>query len=252
MRQVGSARHCSPPPAPACQIGHSDLRDLRRRHRSAFAAASAWSLRAAARERQLRPAVATRVLPHRRQGWNQAVWFERKGRGEYYGFDGKSLKKAYLLNPLEFSRITSGFTEERMHPIMRDWRAHKGVDFAAPIGTRVRSAADGVVEFIGQQRGYGNVVVLKHAKEQSTLYAHLQDFADGLKIGSKVDQGDIIGTVRMSGWSTGPHLHYELRVAGGMSTPCRSPSCLMSGPSIQPIAAISVPRSPSFGTASPC
>ncbi len=162
-------------------------------------------------------AVATRVLAAElivKGKSHQAVWFERKGRGEYYGFDGKSLKKAYLLNPLEFSRITSGFTEERMHPILRDWRAHKGVDFAAPVGTRVRSAADGVIEFIGQQRGYGNVVILKHAKEQSTLYAHLQDFADGLKLGSKVDQGDIIGTVGMTGWSTGPHLHYELRVAG--------------------------------------
>ncbi|HPU54198.1 MAG TPA: M23 family metallopeptidase [Burkholderiaceae bacterium] len=162
-------------------------------------------------------AVATRVLAAElivKGKSHQAIWFERKGRGEYYGFDGKSLKKAYLLNPLEFSRVTSGFTEERMHPILRDWRAHKGVDFAAPVGTRVRSAADGVVEFVGQQRGYGNVVILKHAKEQTTLYAHLQDFADGLKVGAKVDQGEPIGTVGMTGWSTGPHLHYELRVAG--------------------------------------
>jgi murein DD-endopeptidase MepM/ murein hydrolase activator NlpD len=145
---------------------------------------------------------------------HQAVWFERNGRGEYYAFNGTSLKKAFLLNPLEFSRITSGFTEARLHPIMRDWRAHKGVDFSAPVGTRVRAAADGVVEYAGQQRGYGNVIILKHAQQKSTLYAHLQGFADGVKPGARIEQGDVIGTVGMTGWSTGPHLHYELRVAG--------------------------------------
>lgn len=162
-------------------------------------------------------AVATRVLAAELTTGgkaHQAVWFERHGRGEYYGFDGKSLKKDFLLNPLEFSRVTSGFTEARLHPIMRDWRAHKGVDFGAPIGTRVRSSADGVIEYIGMQRGYGNVVFIKHAKQMTTVYAHLQDFTEGLKAGSKVDQGEIIGTVGTTGWSTGPHLHYELRIAG--------------------------------------
>lgn len=145
---------------------------------------------------------------------HQAVWFERNGRGEYYDFEGKSLKKAFLLNPLEFSRVTSGFSQGRLHPVMRDWRAHKGVDFGAPVGTRVRAAADGVVEFAGQQGGYGNVVILKHAQQQSTLYAHLQGFAQGVRPGAKIGQGDVIGTVGMTGWTTGPHLHYELRVAG--------------------------------------
>jgi murein DD-endopeptidase MepM/ murein hydrolase activator NlpD len=145
----------------------------------------------------------------------EAVWFERvpgSGRGEYFTFDGQSLKQGFLRNPLEFSRLTSGFTENRLHPILREWRAHKGVDFAAPIGTRVRAAGDGTVEFIGTQRGYGNVIVIRHSPSYSTLYAHLNDFSDGLKFGDRVSQGTVIGFVGMTGWATGPHLHYEFRI----------------------------------------
>jgi murein DD-endopeptidase MepM/ murein hydrolase activator NlpD len=145
---------------------------------------------------------------------HRAFWHERRGKGEYFDAEGRSLKKAFLLNPLEFSRVSSGFSEARLHPIMRDWRAHRGVDFSAPVGTRVRAAAEGVVEFAGQQRGYGNVIIIRHANQKSTLYAHLQDFATGIRTGARVDQGDVIGAVGMSGWSTGPHLHYELRIAG--------------------------------------
>lgn len=145
---------------------------------------------------------------------HRAFWHERHGKGEYFDAEGRSLKKAFLLNPLEFSRVSSGFSEARLHPIMRDWRAHRGVDFSAPVGTRVRAAADGVVEFAGQQRGYGNVIIIRHANQKSTLYAHLQDFAAGIRAGARVDQGDVIGAVGMTGWSTGPHLHYELRIAG--------------------------------------
>jgi murein DD-endopeptidase MepM/ murein hydrolase activator NlpD len=146
---------------------------------------------------------------------HDAFWFEgADGRGEYYTFDGRSLKKAFLRNPLEFSRITSGFTESRLHPILRDWRAHRGVDFAAPIGTRVRATADGVVEFVGQQRGYGNLVILQHRNHYTTVYAHLNDFADGLKPGTRVQQGDSVGTVGRTGWATGPHLHYEIKIRG--------------------------------------
>ena len=96
--------------------------------------------------------------------------------------------------------------------ILREWRAHRGVDFAAPIGTRVRAAGDGKVEFIGTQRGYGNVIVIRHSPAHSTLYAHLNEFAEGLKFGDRVSQGTVIGTVGMTGWATGPHLHYEFRV----------------------------------------
>lgn len=145
---------------------------------------------------------------------HRAFWFERQGKGEYYDADGRSLKRAFLLNPLEFSRVTSGFSAARLHPIMRDWRAHRGVDFAAPIGTRVRAAADGVIAFSGQQRGYGNVVIINHANDQTTLYAHLNEIYAGVRKGARIDQGDILGTVGMTGWSTGPHLHYELLVRG--------------------------------------
>jgi len=150
-----------------------------------------------------------------------AVLFERDGRDEYFDFEGRSLKKAFLRNPIEFSRVSSGFTHARLHPIMRDWRAHRGVDFAAPTGTRVRASADGVVDFVGQQRGYGNVVILKHANNHSSLYAHLNSFASGLRPGARVHQGDTIGAVGSTGWATGPHLHYEIRVRGEQVDPLK-------------------------------
>lgn len=144
----------------------------------------------------------------------KSVWFEdptASQGGGYFSFDGKSLKKAFLKSPLEFSRISSGFSM-RVHPISGQWKQHKGVDFAAPIGTPIRAAADGVVHFSGQQNGYGNVVVLKHWSNYSTAYAHMSRFASGIHAGAKVHQGDLIGYVGVTGWSTGPHLHYEFRV----------------------------------------
>ncbi len=144
----------------------------------------------------------------------KSVWFEdptASQGGGYFSFDGKSLKKAFLKSPLEFSRISSGFSM-RIHPISGQWKQHKGVDFAAPVGTPIRAAADGLVHFSGQQSGYGNVVVLKHWSNYSTAYAHMSRFAPGIHAGSKVHQGDLIGFVGMTGWSTGPHLHYEFRV----------------------------------------
>jgi len=142
----------------------------------------------------------------------QTVWFEEPGKaGGYFGFDGKSLKKAFLKSPLEFSRVSSGFSM-RVHPISGQWRQHKGVDFAAAAGTPIRASGDGVVEFSGVQNGYGNVVVIKHWSDYSTAYAHMSRFASGLQKGQKVSQGDVIGYVGSTGWSTGPHLHYEFRV----------------------------------------
>jgi murein DD-endopeptidase MepM/ murein hydrolase activator NlpD len=133
------------------------------------------------------------------------------GHGSYYTPEGRNLKKAFLRSPLEFSRITSGFAM-RVHPITQDWRAHKGVDYSAPVGTKVRATADGVVDFIGRQNGYGNIIVLRHQGRYSTHYGHLNAFAAGLKKGARVGQGDLIGYVGMTGWTTGPHLHYEFRV----------------------------------------
>lgn len=150
----------------------------------------------------------------------RAVYFQdRDGRGGYYTPDGKNLRKAFLRSPLEFSRVTSGFTNARYHPVLKKWRAHKGVDYGAPIGTRVRATADGSVEFVGRQGGYGNLVVLKHQGQYSTVYGHLSGFAKGLRKGSKVSQGDVIGFVGMTGLATGPHLHYEFKVAGVQRNP---------------------------------
>src|SRR5690606_25001374 len=125
---------------------------------------------------------------------------------------GKSMRKGFLRNPLEFTRVTSGFSM-RFHPILKTWRAHKGVDFGAPSGTPIRTTADGVIDFIGVQNGYGNIVVVKHFGDYTTAYAHMSRFGEGLKKGDKVTQAQTIGYVGSTGYATGPHLHYEFRIA---------------------------------------
>jgi len=142
----------------------------------------------------------------------QAVWFQNPdGEGGYYTPEGKNIRKAFLRSPLEFSRVSSGFTMSRFHPVLQTWRAHKGVDYAAPTGTRVKATADGIIEFVGKQGGYGNLVVLRHQSKYTTWYGHLSGFAPGMQKGKRVTQGDIIGFVGSTGVATGPHLHYEFR-----------------------------------------
>lgn len=154
----------------------------------------------------------------------QAIYFkDREGREGYYTPDGKNLRKAYLRSPLEFSRITSGFSSARLHPVLRTWRAHKGVDYGAPTGTRIRATADATVAVAGKQNGYGNVIILQHGGNISTVYGHLSAFAKGLRQGVRVRQGDIIGYVGSTGMATGPHLHYEFRVAGVQRNPLTVP-----------------------------
>jgi murein DD-endopeptidase MepM/ murein hydrolase activator NlpD len=151
----------------------------------------------------------------------QSVWYEdpTTHQGGYYSLDGKSLKQGFLKSPLEFSRISSGFSL-RVHPISGVWKQHKGVDFAAPMGTPIRASGDGVIDFIGASTGgYGNMVVLKHWANYSTAYGHMSRFTSGLRRGQKVHQGDVIGYVGSTGWSTGPHLHYEFRVANEARDP---------------------------------
>ncbi len=145
----------------------------------------------------------------------QSVWFEDPAgkQSGYYTFDGKAVKKSFLKSPLEFSRISSGFSM-RVHPISGEWKQHKGIDFAAALGTPIRASGDGVVDFAGVQGGYGNIVVLKHWANYSTAYGHMSRFAPGMRKGVRVHQGDVIGYVGATGWATGPHLHYEFRVAG--------------------------------------
>lgn len=143
----------------------------------------------------------------------QAYWFKTDhDEGAYYAADGSSLRKAFLRSPIEFSRITSGFSGARFHPILRTWRAHKGVDYGAPTGAGVLAVADGIVQTAERQRGYGNLIVLKHQGSYSTAYGHLQKFAKGIRKGARVHQGDTIGYVGQTGLATGPHLHYEFRV----------------------------------------
>lgn len=145
----------------------------------------------------------------------RAVWFaDAEGQGGYYTPDGKSFRKAFLRSPLEFSRVTSGFSIARFHPVLQTWRAHKGVDYAAAVGTRVKATADGIVEFAGNQGGYGRVVILKHQGRYSTVYGHLSAFAPGIKVGKHVAQGDVIALSGATGLASGPHLHYEFRIDG--------------------------------------
>ena len=139
----------------------------------------------------------------------EAVWFDADGKsGAYFGFDGKSSRKFFLASPLAFSRVSSGYGM-RFHPISGERKAHLGVDYAAPTGTPVRTIGEGVVSFAGWQRGYGNVVQIQHANNQSTLYAHLSRI--DVSRGQRLQQGARIGAVGSTGSSTGPHLHFEFR-----------------------------------------
>ena len=147
----------------------------------------------------------------------QAMWFQEPGhKGSYYRPSGESLRKAFLSSPVQYTRISSGFAM-RMHPIMNDWRQHKGIDFAAASGTAVRSVGDGVVDFAGRQSGYGNIVIVNHRNNQSTAYAHLSRI--DVREGQSVSQGQFIGAVGATGWATGPHLHFEFRVNGEFRDP---------------------------------
>ena len=145
----------------------------------------------------------------------QAIHFgEAEGKFAYYSPEGKSLHKSFLRSPVEFTRVSSSFNAGRFHPILHRFKAHKGVDLAAPTGTRIKAAGDAVVDFVGKKGGYGNVIVLKHENGISTVYGHLSKFAPGLRRGQAVAQGEIIGNVGMTGLATGPHLHYEFLVGG--------------------------------------
>lgn len=145
----------------------------------------------------------------------RAIRYEDKdGRINYYTPDGESLRKAFIRTPVNFTHISSHFNLRRKHPILHKIRAHKGVDYAAPIGTPVRAAGNGRVQFVGSKGGYGKTIVVQHGKRYSTLYAHLSRFATKLRNGQNVQQGQVIGYVGMTGLASGPHLHYEFRVDG--------------------------------------
>ena len=175
----------------------------------------------------------------------QAMWFQdpvagtqptaAQGKGSYYTLAGESLRRAFLASPMAFSRVTSGFAM-RFHPILQTWRAHLGVDYGAATGTPVRTVGDGVVEFAGVQNGFGNVVMVKHNGTNTTVYAHLSKI--NVRPGQRVQQGENIGLVGATGWATGPHLHFEFRVAGVHKDPltlARSRESVPLSASVKPL-----------------
>ncbi len=156
----------------------------------------------------------------------QAIWFQDSAKtspaantpnkGAYYTLDGQSLQRSFLASPLEFSRVTSGF-RMRFHPILKSWRKHQGVDYGAPSGTPVRNVGDGIVEFAGVQKGFGNVVFVRHRDDRTSVYAHLSRI--DVKRGQALSQGELIGKVGSTGWATGPNLHFESRLNGQAQDP---------------------------------
>jgi len=150
-----------------------------------------------------------------------AVYFDPNGDGEgsYYDLDGKSVRRAFLMKPLEYRRISGRFTTGRYHPILKKWRAHKGIDYAADAGTPVMATADGVVTFRGRKGDFGNTIEIRHPNGITTRYGHLQGFKRGIALGSRVHQSDVIAYVGMTGLATGPHLHYEMLRSGQQMDP---------------------------------
>jgi len=141
------------------------------------------------------------------------------GEVDYYNPQGESMRKAFIRNPVDFTRISSNFTLSRRHPILNTIRAHKGTDYAAPSGTPVVAAGDGRVTWASRNGSFGNLVVVQHGERFETKYAHLSSYARGVRVGSRVKQGDIIGYVGMTGGATGPHLHYEFIIDGAHRNP---------------------------------
>jgi murein DD-endopeptidase MepM/ murein hydrolase activator NlpD len=152
--------------------------------------------------------------------YHAVLFTDDQGGDTYYSLDGSNRAKAFLRSPVEFSRVSSGFGG-RFHPIFKNWRAHTGVDFAAPHGTRIVAAADGTVVSAGIRGGYGNAVEIRHGGSISTLYAHLSGFARGIRAGARVRQGEPIGFVGATGYATGAHLHYEFKIGGMHQDPMR-------------------------------
>ncbi len=151
---------------------------------------------------------------NRGRSYRALLYTDDSGRSDYYSPDGRSMRKAFLRAPVDFRRISSRFTRERYHPVLGKKRPHRGVDYAAKIGTPVKAAGDGKVIYRGKKGGYGNTVIVKHGQTYTTLYAHLSRYNKKARKGNKVKQGQIIGYVGRTGLATGPHLHYEFRVNG--------------------------------------
>lgn len=149
---------------------------------------------------------------NRGKSYRAIAFKDVSGQTQYFSPDGQSLRRSFLRSPVKFSRISSRFTRKRYHPVLKRWRAHKGVDYAAPTGTPIRTTAAGTVIFAGRKGGYGNTVIIRHGGQFSTLYAHMSRIYRGIRKGVTVKQGQSIGRVGKTGLASGPHLHYEFRV----------------------------------------
>lgn len=174
---------------------------------------------------------------NRGKTYSAVRYTSKDGTTSYYNADGTSMRKAFIRTPVDFARISSRFSNGRKHPILNKIRAHKGVDYAAPHGTPIKSAGDGKVLLAGRKGGYGNTVIIQHGQRYRTLYAHMQGFAKGVRNGSTVKQGQIIGYIGTTGLSTGPHLHYEFQVDGVHVDPLG-----LKLPMADPIAKSEMPR----------
>lgn len=166
----------------------------------------------------------------------------RDGEVEYLDADGNAMRREFIRTPVAFTRISSRFSMGRKHPILNRIRKHEGIDYAAPSGTPIKAAGKGKVVFAGRKGGYGNVIILQHGNKYSTLYAHMRGFARGIHVGERVDQGETIGYVGMTGLATGPHLHYEFRVNGVHRDPLTVPLPRARG--------VSAPERPRFAARS--
>jgi murein DD-endopeptidase MepM/ murein hydrolase activator NlpD len=133
---------------------------------------------------------------------------------DHYHRDGASLRTMFIKMPVPFGRISSGYSDARMHPVLGYTRAHRGIDYAAPMGTEIYAVGDGIISFRGWSGGYGNIVRIRHANGYETGYGHMSSFASGQEVGSYVRQGDVIGFIGTTGLSTGPHVHFEMKLNG--------------------------------------
>lgn len=152
------------------------------------------------------------------------------GNHHYFAEDGSSMRRAFLKAPLSFTRISSGFSYNRRHPIYNDVRAHEGIDYAAPMGTPVKSVGSGTVQFAAVRGGYGKLIIVRHANGYETYYAHLSKYAQGLAKGTRVNQGEVIGYVGMTGTATGPHLDFRIKKDGSFINPSS-----MTNPRTEPV-----------------
>ncbi len=168
---------------------------------------------------------------------NTVRYTDSEGSSDYYSPEGRRMRKSFIRTPVEFTRISSRFNPDRLHPVFKTRRPHRGVDYAAATGTPIRAAGRGVIHFAGRQRGYGKVVYIRHPNDIVTVYAHQSRIAAGMKKGRRVSQGQVIGYVGQTGWATGPHLHYEFRVNGRHRDPLT-----VKLPSAEPLPAHEMPH----------